>query len=467
MCKCAKCPPIDSCYKHCLYGFKTNSLGCSVCKCSAKNIFDARFQSKRNSGQWRCQLLFYIQLRQISGKDNGEWWTDNHCRQCFCQNKKEYCSLISCPNRPAECPVDNWVVRKGGCCPSCSLAQVTLPHPKTSRQPENGLLVCHSPGDGRLFVDGETWQLNECIACTCRMGHVLCSATECNLLDCEHLQNATCLLVALSVRKLVNAQPDFHCYSQWKLDDCTSCHCDAKKEVKCYRQRCAETSSKCKNSLMIKGRCCPICSDDLSSGAVCIHNSNIYGLNEEFRDGPCRNCSCRLGRGGGHLECTELQCPRCLNPVPIPGDACCPSCRDSELYLFEGQTEVMYKKAINQTDFSNSNHLVLYAVGLTAGVFIIALCLLAVLFVLKWIKENANKKRNRSVNLKAGRQKSKTTPNTARPLIVKQRISSECESDIANVSLLSSNSETSTPSTSLTGCSANSNSLKMGYNKKV
>uniref|UniRef100_A0A915D2M8 VWFC domain-containing protein n=1 Tax=Ditylenchus dipsaci TaxID=166011 RepID=A0A915D2M8_9BILA len=288
-----------------------------------------------------------------------------------------------------------------------------------------------------VFCRWRDLQLNECIACTCEWS----CAMFCDRVQsprCEHLQKRnmpSCCVKCSQTSEMLNQtstvslkhsntctdqlgnihQPNS---SLWKLDDCTSCHYD------------------------------------LSSGAVCIHNSNIYGLNEEFRDGPCRNCSCRLGRGGGHLECTELQCPRCLNPVPIPGDACCPSCRDSELYLFEGQTEVMYKKAINQTDFSNSNHLVLYAVGLTAGVFIIALCLLAMLFVLKWIKENANKKRNRGVNFKGRQTKI-------------ENYSKHCSSINTNVSLLSSNSETSTPSTSLTGCSANSNSLKLGYNKKV
>lgn len=238
-------------------------------------------------------------------------------------------------------------------------------------------------------------------------------------------------------------------------------------------------SLKCEKSLMIKGRCCPICSDELSSGAVCLHNENIYGLNEEFHDGPCRNCSCRVGRGGfGHLECLELQCPTCKNPVPIPGDSCCPSCRDSELYSFEGQTETIFGDVRNRTEISNINHLVMYAgFGLTAGVILIVFCFILTLFVLKHKREKLHRNRSRNFNLASAKQKPEVSQphihTASRPLIAKQRHTSECEShqsDIANVSLLSSTSETSTtPSTSLTGtsCSGKSNSLGREFQSKT
>lgn len=48
VCKCAKCPPTENCYKQCLYGFETNLLGCPVCKCRAKSKIDARLSVEQN-----------------------------------------------------------------------------------------------------------------------------------------------------------------------------------------------------------------------------------------------------------------------------------------------------------------------------------------------------------------------------------------------------------------------------------
>ncbi|VDN40815.1 unnamed protein product [Gongylonema pulchrum] len=42
--------------------------------------------------------------------------------------------------------------------------------------------VCQSAG--RLFVDGETWQLAPCTSCTCRVGNVLCRVVECPPIAC-------------------------------------------------------------------------------------------------------------------------------------------------------------------------------------------------------------------------------------------------------------------------------------------
>lgn len=100
MCKCAKCPPIDQCYKHCLYGFETNSLGCPVCKCRrkiyspywtfflAKSRIDARLMIKEKDAQKHVDsCISVMDDNKYVERDSGEWWTDNHCRQCFCQHK--------------------------------------------------------------------------------------------------------------------------------------------------------------------------------------------------------------------------------------------------------------------------------------------------------------------------------------------------------------------------------------------
>lgn len=63
----------------------------------------------------------------------------------------------------------------------------------------------------------------------------------------------------------------------------------------------------------------------LSSGAVCSYGNNVYSVNEEWRDGPCRNCTCQPGGG---TVCKEQQCAKCNESIQIPGH-CCPICKGS------------------------------------------------------------------------------------------------------------------------------------------
>ncbi|VDN30487.1 unnamed protein product [Cylicostephanus goldi] len=49
---------------------------------------------------------------RVVERDGGEWWSDG-CRHCFCEQKQEYCSLISCAPRPADCAEENWVHEEG------------------------------------------------------------------------------------------------------------------------------------------------------------------------------------------------------------------------------------------------------------------------------------------------------------------------------------------------------------------
>ncbi|KAJ1359518.1 hypothetical protein KIN20_018276 [Parelaphostrongylus tenuis] len=154
VCKCAKCPPLHQCIKHCLYGYETNSVGCPVCKCRAISRIEAKLTIPEKIGRlagWdKC-----VSLNSGSGvveRDAGEWWSDG-CRHCFCEQKQEYCSLISCAPRPDDCVEENWIQQEGACCPSC----VTASH-KSVLASKHEHTVCQSPGSGRIFIDGETWQ---------------------------------------------------------------------------------------------------------------------------------------------------------------------------------------------------------------------------------------------------------------------------------------------------------------------
>lgn len=54
-----------------------------------------------------------------------------------------------------------------------------------SGQPEGvDMVVCRAPG-GELYVEGETWSLDECTRCTCRHGRVLCDSEVCPPVLCH------------------------------------------------------------------------------------------------------------------------------------------------------------------------------------------------------------------------------------------------------------------------------------------
>ncbi|VDL81740.1 unnamed protein product [Nippostrongylus brasiliensis] len=111
--------------------------------------------------------------------------------------------------------------------------------------------------------------------------------------------------------------------ASWRTDDCTSCECSADGKVMCYRQQCDADANCHGKPLTVKGRCCPVCEDALSS-SLCSFESSVFTVGEEWRQDTCTNCSCQ---SGGRTVCRQLVCPQCVEPVPIEGH-CCPLCKE-------------------------------------------------------------------------------------------------------------------------------------------
>ncbi|WKY09021.1 hypothetical protein Q1695_001851 [Nippostrongylus brasiliensis] len=357
VCKCAKCPPLHQCLKHCLYGYESNSVGCPVCKCRAISRIDAKLTIPEKIGRlagWdKCVSL--TGSGRIAERDGGEWWSDG-CRHCFCEQKQEYCSLISCNTRPSDCPEESWVVENGECCPSCVATSN-----KSVLASKHEHTVCQSPGSGRIFTDGETWQLAPCVSCTCRVGHVLCRAVDCPAIACNNPvmhpddqccprcpSNTTTEGSASSTVCTDNYGTAHMAGASWRTDDCTSCECSADGKVMCYRQQCDADANCHGKPLTVKGRCCPVCEDALSS-SLCSFESSVFTVGEEWRQDTCTNCSCQ---SGGRTVCRQLVCPQCVEPVPIEGH-CCPLCKDKGWAAFsEG-----VGSSIAPTPPAQSNHL--------------------------------------------------------------------------------------------------------------
>jgi hypothetical protein len=453
VCKCAKCPPIDTCFKHCLYGFETNSLGCPVCKCRARSKIDARLQIPEKEIQQRADsCISVVDGDKLIERDSGEWWTDGNCRQCFCQHSTEFCSLISCPSRPKDCPENKWKIVRGSCCPSCTATTSTPTNETMTSLSKHGQTVCHSPGDGRLYVDGETWNLADCVSCTCRVGHVLCTATQCPPIPCQtpikDQENPCCQICnssgyslnsSLSISSSSSNEYEQHFCTdehgithqindEWRVDECTSCRCSPEQaEPLCFSERCAINEDECKGRpLMIKGRCCPVCSDSLQAEALCTYNNQTFTVNEEFRATDCQNCTCR---NGGRLDCVMLQCPQCNGESEYIDGQCCPNCKDQSTSPNEyREGDETYSKP---NESYNSIILILFLIIAVFGLFT---AIFGIIFTA------VKRRRNRL----AAKGHPALPPSKIN--VSKHRNTSESES--ANMSLLSNHSESSTaPST--------------------
>ncbi|KAF5900104.1 cysteine-rich motor neuron 1 protein isoform X2, partial [Clarias magur] len=256
MCRCIKCPPF-TCDKQCNEGYKQNRKGCNICLCKVSEHSVSSTTSP--PGRRDCLTANGQQFEE------GESWHDG-CRDCYCHAGREMCVLISCPAPSCTNPV----LRQHQCCPSCDEELGSGVRPGGM-----DMVVCQAPGD-QLYVEGDTWDLDECTRCTCRQGRVLCDTEVCPPLLCKTPTKAkgTCCHICqedtLGSLLPVNSSQREYCISSdgdvllagdsWKPNACTSCICN-NGTIQCFSQRCP--AAKCKVPVLRKGQCCPQCLDSL------------------------------------------------------------------------------------------------------------------------------------------------------------------------------------------------------------
>ncbi|KAJ7989085.1 hypothetical protein DPEC_G00315880 [Dallia pectoralis] len=251
MCRCVKCPPF-TCDKHCSHGYRQNRKGCSVCVCKESGPLPGTTTLTPTPSQ----CLTSTGQRY----EEGESWHDG-CRDCYCHSGREMCVLISCP--VPSCP--DPTVRPEQCCPTCE------DDSGSGQLDAMDLVVCRANG-GELYVEGETWNLDECTRCTCRQGRVLCDTEACPPAVCQApIRNKdTCCHVCSEddrggVSPVSTSQQEY-CISSggdlllagdtWKDNACTSCTC-YNGTIQCFSQRCP--SANCRVPILRKGQCCPHC----------------------------------------------------------------------------------------------------------------------------------------------------------------------------------------------------------------
>ncbi|XP_039993117.1 cysteine-rich motor neuron 1 protein isoform X3 [Xiphias gladius] len=262
MCRCVKCPPF-TCDKHCIDGYRQNRKGCSICMCKES--------AHVPSTTVPAPVPNYCLTSNGHRYEEGDGWHDG-CRDCYCHSGREMCVLISCPVPSCSHPV----VRPDQCCPTCE-------DESGSGQPEGmDMVVCRAPG-GEFYVEGETWNLDECTRCTCRKGRVLCDTEVCPPALCQTpVRNKdTCCHVCpeetLSPLLPVNNSQQEYCITSdgdvllagdsWKANACTSCTCN-NGTIQCFSQRCP--AANCRVPVLRKGQCCPHCLEITTSVPVMV-----------------------------------------------------------------------------------------------------------------------------------------------------------------------------------------------------
>ncbi|XP_077586830.1 cysteine-rich motor neuron 1 protein [Stigmatopora nigra] len=266
MCRCVKCPPF-TCDKHCVDGYRQNKKGCSICMCKENTHLPSATAS--------YPLPSFCFTSNGNRYEEGESWHDG-CRDCYCQSGREMCVLISCP--VPGCP--HPAMKPDQCCPTCE-------DESGSGLPEGmDMVVCRAPG-GEFYVEGETWDLDECTRCTCRQGRVLCDTEVCppalcqtptrNKDTCCH----SCLDESQSPLLPVNTSQQEYCITHegdlllagdsWKTNACTSCVCN-NGTIQCFSQRCPPAN--CRVPVLRKGQCCPYCLEMTTSTPVLLSTAS-------------------------------------------------------------------------------------------------------------------------------------------------------------------------------------------------
>ncbi|XP_072327025.1 kielin/chordin-like protein [Scyliorhinus torazame] len=171
--------------------------------------------------------------------------TDDPCYTCHCKDLTWICIHQSCPL--LSCPISDQFTPTGSCCPICD--------------------ECLVEAENRRVSDGETWSdsIDECITCSCNLGHIECQIEECLSVICHD----GLIKVRSPGRCCYDCQdPRISCSYQgrtyqsnrhWEVDECTTCTC-VSGEVHCQTEHCPPvTCSSDESPVLIPGMCCPHC----------------------------------------------------------------------------------------------------------------------------------------------------------------------------------------------------------------
>ncbi|XP_056455381.1 kielin/chordin-like protein [Gadus chalcogrammus] len=179
--------------------------------------------------------------------------TDDPCFTCQCKDLTWTCLHRNCP--PLTCPVGEQLSLPDSCCPVCE--------------------ECVIEGQDARVPSGSSWtdSDDDCVTCTCNLGHIECSIEECLHLVCQGEQipmktpGKCCYECQASGVSCTYQGALYQPGEQWAVDECTGCTCVA-GDVHCGTERCPPLAcSATEMPAAVPGVCCPHC---LPRPATCI-----------------------------------------------------------------------------------------------------------------------------------------------------------------------------------------------------
>ncbi|XP_049339427.1 kielin/chordin-like protein isoform X2 [Astyanax mexicanus] len=179
--------------------------------------------------------------------------TDDPCFTCQCKDLTWTCIHQSCS--PLSCPPDEHYTPPDSCCPVCD--------------------VCVVEGERGRVSNGESWtdSEDECITCSCNMGHIDCNIEVCAPLICQEglvkvkSPGKCCYECQDPSVQCVYEGQKYDSNEHWEVDQCTSCTC-VSGDVHCQTERCPALSCAADETpSLIPGMCCPHC---IPRPATCI-----------------------------------------------------------------------------------------------------------------------------------------------------------------------------------------------------
>eukprot|EP00795_Rhopilema_esculentum_P016580 gene16580-8004_t len=214
-----------------------------------------------------------------------EWYGSDDCIHCTCSRdgypvcSSPMCALPFCRTGPAR-------PQKGRCCPVC---------------PEHH--VCKK-SNGRVVVEHERWQENNCSVCECTTKGIVCVDPSSVKQNCKRRQrwNGKCEPICIDdiipPRKLEKPKfcnkPDGTAVSfasEWNIDNCTACRCTRSYGVLCRSPDCDFTDNNCQKLVDVPGECCPAC-----QLKKCHHRYRYYSEGEKvIKDDRRTVCECKEG----------------------------------------------------------------------------------------------------------------------------------------------------------------------------
>ncbi|XP_060698750.1 kielin/chordin-like protein isoform X3 [Hemiscyllium ocellatum] len=167
------------------------------------------------------------------------------CYSCHCKDLTWICIHQSCPL--LSCSVSEQFTPAGSCCPICN--------------------ECVVEAENHRVSDGETWtdSVDECITCSCNLGHIECHIKECLSVICHDglikvRSPGQCCYECQDPRMSCSYQGQKYQSNQhWEVDECTTCTCIS-GQVHCQTEHCPPVScSSDESPVLIPGMCCPHC----------------------------------------------------------------------------------------------------------------------------------------------------------------------------------------------------------------